>query len=244
MTPEDNNLFDDNIDEQPFLEDKEYFSELVGEGKKFADAESLARAKAEADWHIKRIERENAEIRRELTTRQRVEEMLDRMQNSQRNNQSNDLQQDDLENGDDTRTALTAEDVERLLEQRERANSRKQNLTEVENVLKDKLGPNYSQKVRTLTQDLGLDANKAKELAADNPKAFIRLLGLDNTQTERFEPPVRNQVNTAFRPTSTNKKNFAYYEGIRKQQPDKFLPAKYQLEMEREALAQGDNFYL
>ena len=40
------------------------YNEVVGEGKRFRDAEALAKAKLEADTHIKRIEEENAELRK------------------------------------------------------------------------------------------------------------------------------------------------------------------------------------
>lgn len=40
-----------------------YLSVLVGEGKKFADAETLARAKLDSDLHIKKLEEENKALR-------------------------------------------------------------------------------------------------------------------------------------------------------------------------------------
>jgi hypothetical protein len=39
---------------------------LVGEGKKFSDAEALAKGKAQADEHISKIEQENAELKAKL----------------------------------------------------------------------------------------------------------------------------------------------------------------------------------
>src|SRR5688572_12541162 len=51
--------------------------QLVGEGKKFADAEALAKCKAESDAFIETLKREQAELRRELDTRLSLEDFLD-----------------------------------------------------------------------------------------------------------------------------------------------------------------------
>lgn len=44
-----------------------YLNLLVGEGKKFSDAETLARAKLDADLHIKKLEEENKALRAKET---------------------------------------------------------------------------------------------------------------------------------------------------------------------------------
>ncbi len=53
-----------STDVQPVAEAQaSYLDVLVGEGKKFANAEALAKAKLDADLHIKRVEEENKALR-------------------------------------------------------------------------------------------------------------------------------------------------------------------------------------
>jgi hypothetical protein len=52
------------------------FDQLVGEGKRYANGDVLARSKIEADKAIKQREQELAELRAELNTRLSLEEFL------------------------------------------------------------------------------------------------------------------------------------------------------------------------
>src|SRR5690349_8192148 len=52
------------------------FAELVGEGKKYADAAALAKAKKEADSFIEQIKRENAELRDRVASQATVDEIM------------------------------------------------------------------------------------------------------------------------------------------------------------------------
>src|SRR5688572_23205514 len=69
-----------------FDDTKDYFTELVGDGKKFNDEKALAKGKAFADHHISLLEAEKAEmveehrkLREELNARAALEELIDQM---------------------------------------------------------------------------------------------------------------------------------------------------------------------
>lgn len=249
MTQNNDTLFNDQIEEPDVVEDisqddKDYFSEYVGEGKKYRDEKALAKAIYHKDEFIERLKTEQANLRQDLQSRIKMEEFLDRMNDTSRDGESNQRNQDDGEN-QSGRNAITPQDLKEILDQRERDAAKRNNLSEVKNILHTKLGPNYVSKVRAITTELGLDEKFATDVAATNPKAFYKLLGLDNQpKGESFEAPPRSVVNTeGFKPNNT-KHNYAWYrDNIYKKDPNQYWTPKVQNEMREQAALQGDEFY-
>src|SRR5688500_15910791 len=86
---DDNNLQDFG---SQFDQDKDYFSELVGEDKKFKTPADLARAKAESDAFIERLKQENSGLRNELKTRTTMEDFMKTIKESRPTEQPVDNQ--------------------------------------------------------------------------------------------------------------------------------------------------------
>lgn len=245
MTQED--LFSDEPTHSapPELEDKDYFSELVGEGRKYADPQTLARSRIEADRYIEQLKTENAGLREDLGSRIKLEEFVDRL------NQREPPQAPQPQDGEGRRvddTAVTPEDLDRIVDtrltEREKAASRKQNLAKTKAELQKQLGPNYASKVKEIGSGLGLGEAFLNDVAATSPDAFLKLVGLtEQPRQELFEAPPRSNVNTAgFKPQGSAK-NFAYYEALRKKDPNTYWRPTTQNEMFREAHAQQEAFY-
>jgi hypothetical protein len=223
------NLFSDVPEIDP---SKNYFEELVGEGKKFSTPEELARGKAESDAYIARIEDEQRRLREELATRISLQDFQDKLE--KRLNESRPEPQIQGEPNEDM-SALKPEDVERLVQQKiaetKQRDAAEQNLSVVEAKLLEAYGPNYSQHLKRQVKELNMTENGFLNMAAANPKASLRLLGLDGErkQTNMFETPPRSQ--STFAPSSGEKRGDSYYEKIRKEDPLKYWTPEIQNEI-------------
>ena len=79
--------------EQSVQQDTTVYNEMVGEGKKFADPEALAKAKAESDAHIIKIQEENAELRRKAeSSNNQYAAILDKLESKENKSVSHDNQ--------------------------------------------------------------------------------------------------------------------------------------------------------
>lgn len=221
------------IDQLPTIDpNKDYYSELVGEGLKYKDKEALGRSRIEADIHIARLEDEQKRIRAELATRIDYETFLDQLKTSSLNSQGNPP----VEPPKDQNTSLTTEAIERLLEQkltqREQEMTASQNFNLVDKKLSESWGPNYAQRLKQQAQELGVSEQFIKNVAAANPKALYRLVGIDETpkRDQSFQAPPKNEFSFSGTP-STSKRGFSYYDEMYKKDPKQFFSSKIQNEI-------------
>jgi len=195
---------------------KDYYTELVGDGKKFADNAALARAKVESDLFIKRVLDEKRQIEEELKTRIKMEDFLDRVQAPVVQPQAEPV----ITPAQAQASELTPTQIEQIVQQqiatREAEQLRTRNLLTVQGRLQEELGENYSTQVKQRAQMLGLDIQYFNDTAARSPQAFFELMGLNRP---------REELPTLPRGTSNPpnlggvKKNFAYFNNMRKTDP-------------------------
>lgn len=210
--------------------DKDYYEELVGPGKKYADQKAFARSRIEADIHIARLEDEQKRLRDELTTRLDYANFLDQLKKSPIAPAAITLPPETKEP-----TGTTTEDIERLLDQkmqqREEARSAEHNLNIVDAKLTEVLGPNYVQALTKQASELGVTQQFIKNLAAANPKALYRLLGIDEKPKSDnfFQAPPRNEFNLPGKPSTV--RGDSYYENIRKTNLNLYWTPKIQNEL-------------
>lgn len=213
--------------------DKDYYSELVGEGRKYKDKAAWDRSKIEGDLHIARIEDEQRRLRAELATRIDYESFLTELRKSPLSGQQGNRPADPPT---DQTPSLTTEAIERLLEQklkqREQEMSAEQNFNLVDKKLSESWGPHYAQRLKQQAQELGVSEQFIKNVAAANPKALYRLVGIDETpkRDNSFQAPPKNEFSFSGTP-STTKRGDSYYEAIRKSDPKLFFSAKVQNEI-------------
>lgn len=240
------NLFENvDLDDIVIDPDKDYFSELVGEGKKYKDPVAAGRALAEKDAHIARIERENKEYREKVKTTQTLEEIVNQIREARALEQSN--QNDGDNQGRNLETpAIKKEDIEALLEERltkrDRDNIERNNLSSVMEMAEKVLGPNYQRELEKRRQALGLGQDFLTDVARKNPKAFAKIMELDEKKDmSLFSPPVteRNPVSNGHDP----KKNWKYYQKLRRDNPQAYAEAERSLEILRAAENLGEAFY-
>jgi len=226
---------------------KDYFAELVGENAKFKTPQDLARGKVESDLFIEQLKRENAEMRNDLSTRIKYEEFLDRVERAKLSN-ADDNQESREQAGQ--QSAMNPEELEQILErklrERDARNTASQNLAQVQTKLRETLGPNYAQRVKEQAVSLGVTTEFLNGLAATQPRAFYRMLGIDADKgtTHSVSPP-RGSVNTeTFIPSGSGARGKSYFDEIFKKDRNTYFSAKVQNELFKSIKEMGEEkFY-
>ena len=242
-----NGLFDEtNI---PVIDpDKDYYTELVGEGKKFKDEKSLARSKVEADEFIKSLTKEMGELKQELNTRARLEDLLTKVVEP-KVPPSNVENQTPREENQLPASGLTADQLEevlnRKLNEREVKSNRERNVSAIKQELASKFGTGYVDVLKAKASELGVTSDWMNSLAADNPKALLKLVGADTVQArpnDLFSAPPQNQVVTGFVP-NTQDRTQSYYNDLKKRDPKTYWHKDTQVALHKDAMRLGERFF-
>lgn len=234
----------------------DYFSDLVGDDKKFKDEKALARGKAEADAHIARLEHEKAELKQdfdrlhnESQSRARLEELIDKIAQANSNNTNNDnsgtTNQNNQGNSRDS-SALNPEELKSMVSdlfKQELTNTQKErNMAKSMEVLKQKFGENYVEPLKNFAKTVGLTEDQIRSLAQDSPAALGRLIGLD-TQSGTGLTQERSSTNSAsFKPNS-GERTYSYYEKMRKDNPKEYHKTETQIQRMKDADRLGEKFF-
>lgn len=249
MTQE--NLFE----EQPDLTidpEKDYFAELVGEGRKFKDEKALARSKMESDFHIKQVERENAELREyALKLREqnnagpKLQELLDQISNQQQKLVSSE--QPIANEVKEIKPDIDPKQIESLVSnkiQEFEAQKREQNnFKMVQEKLIERFGDKYQNTFKQHMERLGLTEEFTNELARKHPTVFMKTFGLDDVSPrENFQTPPRSQMRSDNFSPNVPKRTWSYYQKLKKEQPAVYKSREIQVQMHNDAIELGNTF--
>lgn len=233
------------LDEPPVVDDKDYYTELVGDGKKFKTPQDLAKSKAEADAFIERLKTEQAGLRAELKTRVSLQEFMDKMNTTPQSSATNQ-ETPSTATGEEPKP-ITVADLDNILEQRDQQRKQVQNLDFTKQKLIEAWGPSYATELKKRAQDLGgLGPEFLDDLAKKQPNAFLKLLDVTPIQVETpvqntlFSPPQSSVRTTS---VTNNNKDWKYFENLRKNNPSQYWSAETQNDMFNNAKALGENFY-
>jgi hypothetical protein len=244
----ENNLFQTQADQPTIDPNKDYLSELVGEGKKFPSATELARGKAESDQFITQLQAENAELRthalklrEENVAKSRLEELVDRLAKAQP--QGSDPTPTANEGNTSAFDPVKVEElVANKIRQHEESKKQLDNFNLVQNKLKERYGANYTQTLRQQTESLGLSEIEVNDLARNNPNVLFRVIGMDQPpRQDLFQAPIRGAI-SQFMPKVPDVRNWEYYEKMRKDNPNLYSKPEIQLQLHRDAVSLGDQF--
>lgn len=217
-------------------------AELVGEGKKFASVEDMARGKLEADAYIESLK---AELDSLKNTNSKMDELLEAVKSgsvAEPVATSNPTPSNPT--AKDTTPSFSPEDIEALvakkLAETQNQQTREQNSRSVQEALSKAYGEKAREVVTTKMQELGMTEDQVTELAASNPKAFTSLfVGQSPAQTgPRFEstrqvPPAQPHQG----------KGWSHFKEIRQKEPHRFYSPEVQKEFNEAADAMGDSFF-
>jgi hypothetical protein len=232
---------------------KSFFETLTGPGGKFYDddpavaAEKVARGKYEADAYIKQLEGRLDEMRadflqmkQENESRANLEDLLDQLSSPRSQTSDTPITQTV------SKPTIDPNQIENLVSNAvrkiETAKKQEENWNQVKNKLVERYGENWDAHITKQVAELGLSNEDATVLARKSPNAFLKTFGLDQPQTQQnFMAPPRSQ-GTPFSPNTTPKRNWAYYENLRKEKPETYFDPKTQIQLHKDALALGDDF--
>lgn len=259
MAELNDDLFEDH--EEEFVPtqidpDKDYFSELVGEDRKYRDEKALARAIMEKDQFIERLKQETKGLREELNTSTNLDQFLTKLE--QQN--SGSVRESGTEGGDTTPPQnqktdqqFTTEDIDRLIEskvsQREQQRIQERNLADVKNTLTETFGSDYTSKLNEVSKALDMSPEDMTQMAKTKPKAFLRLVAASEVRQETtpqqrdqglFTPPQGTARGVEDKPVKRTK---AFYDKIRRAEPTRYWSPAVQNQMHQDAISMGDEFF-
>jgi hypothetical protein len=227
---------------------KNYIEELVGEGKKYKTVEDLAKSRIHADIHIQRLESENADItknfikqREENVARAELKELIDQLKTRQLT--SNEQPQ---VNEGTKAPAIDMNQFESLIttkiQQSKELDKQQENYNLVKNKLQERYGNNYSSVVEDKMKSLGINEEFLNNMARNHPQVLLKTLEVDEPKQESFQAPAQSgRRPDSFKPT-VQKRNWTYYENIRKSQPSLYWDSNTQKQLHDDYALQGAEF--
>lgn len=246
----ENNSTDPNIDNE-----KDYATELIGDGKKYKTVQDAAKGLVEKDMFIERLKAEAAEARAALKGEQKMDEFFEKLKNVQTAATGNESTQvtstgetatnQQNSNNNNNPKALTAEEVQELLEKRDREKQEAANLSLAVQKVKEAYGANYTAVMRQKAEELGMSPDYLTGLAKTQPKAFLKLVEADNQNNQRTFSPTSSVNTTAMSGGKrTGERNNEYYRNLRKQVGDaEFFKPKIQNELHKDMLRLREAFF-
>lgn len=229
--PGDNNKEPINVDVK--LED------LVGEGKKFADGDALAKAKAMADAFVEQLKEENKGLRDAASKSNNAEENLRVLQTKIAELEAK-LNKSD-EPSPNTKGELTAEKLEEIvtgvITRQEQSRTANQNLAAANSEMVKQLGSvEKAQEVfKTRAAELGMSVGDLKAIAAKSPAAFFSIMKIEAGKPGAVKSDLQTStVNTAALPNGSGLKpgTHAYYNELRKKMGNQAFFADKKLQTE------------
>lgn len=227
---------------------KDYLSMLVGPDAKFKDPQELARGKYEADLYIDTIikqkddqTREILELRSELNTRAKLEEMIDQINQKQQTFSSTLPEAKDNPKPFDPKE--TESIFDRKLQEYEESKKAKENFQQVQLKLREQYGNGYANVLKDKMVSLHLTEDYVNDLARRSPDAFLKLMDLDeNRRQDTFQSPPRSaQRPDQFAP-KTRDRTWTFYEDMKKKDPNAYWNPKTQVQMHQDLMQLGDKF--
>lgn len=235
---------------QAFETEESYVKKLVeARGEKWQDPEVIAKGKVEADNHIQELERQLEELRGDLSKNEYAKTLLETLQGkagAPTSPNTVEAQQKETEgSAADQNTTGEAGDLESLVEEtilkREQQQTAQQNLSQVQDTLKEAFGTEANKVVQERAKELGMSLDRLQELATESPSAFMRLIG--EAPAGEKNPTPSSSVNTTAKFNQSNERNWNYYQELRRTNPKQYYSPKVQNSLVQDRERLGDRFY-
>jgi len=226
-----------------------FFEALVGEDKKFKDPEALAKAKWTSDEYIKTLESKldnaTADIRtltEKMNQQANMQELIDQV--NQRP-QATSTQPLPPQPPADNKPNIDPNKLLELVDQRVKAIDMQKvegdNLKKVQEKIKEKWGENVPASVR---EQIGKLGELGTQMAKRHPDEFLRTIGAETTQRQpNYLNPPRSGLNAdTLRPQGEQERTWAWYEDLRKKDPNLYYSKKMSVQMHNDTIRLGERF--
>lgn len=211
---------------------KDYFSELVGPDKKFKSEKELALGKAHSDAHIANLEKTLAGLREEVAKRKTTEDLMDHINKALTAKELPPTRMPDpLAPNGDVKSGLTAEDVQKLLADRDNESIRRNNTAIAAQKLQELYGETAATEITKKAQELGVNKDYLKNMAESSPSVFLALFSAPqkNVQKDIFNAPPQN----SYRPpeNSHNGPKMSDFKKVKDANPTEYWKPAFQRKM-------------
>ncbi len=227
------------VDIQTNDDDVPVLDQLVGEGKKFRDAEALAKGKKQSDQFIAQLQRELEEARSQIGKAATLEEVKTQILSQ--------LRPQDQSQQPATPPASTTPDsdleslVSTLLEKKEVAKKALTNKEQVQEALRSKFGADAALHLNQKAKELSVSLDYLAQVASQSPAAFFRLVGIESTQPVANAPAPRSTQGAPAPQGST--RNKAYYDRLKASDPKSYFSQAVRMQQYKDMMAQGESYY-
>lgn len=243
-----------------------YVEALVGPGKKYKDIETLAKSVVDKDVFIETLKTESKQVREELNKRLTLEDFLDKTAPKEQPNSSASKQVHNHEPvereeirepaprsaSENIRPEQLQTMIKEIINAENTKSTRATNIDTVRMELEKTWGSNYVAQLQTKAKDLGVPTDFLDDMAARAPKAFLALVGVEESSKDRVDtsvinPPVGGKQTTFVENVSDHTngiKNSAYYDRLRQTNPKEYFSSRVQVERHTNALKLGDKFFV
>src|SRR5574343_1466748 len=234
--------FEDSTDQND--ESIDLAAELIGEGKRYKTVQDAAKALTEKDKFIERLKAENAEARASLRGEQRMDEFLEKLKaattgnaSTQNTNSGEPATNQNQFNNIPTPKALTAEEVQEMLDKREREKQEAANLALAVQKVREAFGANHSAVLQQKAAELGMTPEYLTNLAKSQPKAFLKLVEADQAPEGRVPTPTTSlNTNALATQKRGGERDQKYYSELRKKIGDaEFFKPSVQNQLHKDA---------
>lgn len=220
------------------------FEDLVGEGKRYADAEAVAKAVAEKDRFIEQLKREAQEAREAIANRQpvvdRTQEILDQLEALKNREPVTGREDTHLTERTEVKS-LTPEDIDRILNEREQIAQRKNNVAAVKAKLVELYGQDYGTALKAVAEKNGLSPQALDNLAAQSPRLVLNLF--ERPTGERgFVPPSSTVQKEGFAPTAGGHKPRSWWNELKAKDPVKYFSQESRMQQYKDAMVLKEAF--
>jgi hypothetical protein len=224
-----------------------YVTQLVGEGKKFKDVESLAKGKLEADRHIGEITKTLDELRAELAKQDYAKSLLEQMNKASETTAEQPSSSTPSPSNTENTTQRASDDIEALVEkvitEKERSRTVTQNLSVVNEEMEKQYGDKAGQILKAKSAELNMSLERLKEIAAESPTAFFQLVGVNNNNKKVTSMTTQSSVRSENFNSNSQERDFEYYQKLRKENRSLYYSPKIQNMMLQDRTRLGDKFY-
>lgn len=213
------------------------FDNLVGEGKKFATKDDLAKAKIASDAFIEQLKREAAELREQVKSQQTMDEILTKIRSAS----APTPPATPAEPPAPTAQPDIKETVASLFKEQEAQRQIQNNQQVVEAKLREKWGADAQVNLNQKAKELGVAPSYLLSIAQQSPSLFFATLGIDQKASTQTLPAPRTSVQTP-QPQS-GERTKSHYDRLKATNPTEYFSPKVQNQMMKDAMKMREAFF-
>ena len=222
-------------------------AELVGEGKKFKTVDDLAKGKLEADKFIEKLTVENKALREALDSEGSPDEVLRRINELLQSKATGSGNAASTTSNQPTSAPLSEEKVLELLSRERQQEKLKENVNRFNSTVNKAFGEKTGEVIAARLDELGMEQDIFRDLAARNPSAALRILGVKDSGVPGSSS-MDSSVNTEAFFGEAGKgngevQNFAYFQKLRRELGLAYYEPHIQTKVFEQRKKLGDAFW-